>query len=398
MEHQKEEHYLLILGILCISICLRAPLTAVGPLIEDIGKDLVVSPSLLGMITTLPVLVFGVTSPFINSFSRKLGYNFTVMIGLVFLVIGILLRSFYGFWGLLFGTILMAFGIGVGNVLLPSIIKSRFGESGGMITGAYMTIQGVFAGIGAGLSLPLAIKLGFGWRITLSVWAIAAVIALLLWVPQVSEKEFQIKNQFLQSQKKLKGNKKNVWASPWAWHITLFLGSQSLLFYSLSNWIPSILADRGLSVEAISMAATWYQWSAVPTTFLAPILIQKMKNKKILAAMIGIGYFIGIVLFLISGTSVVLLLIALAIASASGGANYSLSMTMIVLVSNDAQEAGELSGMSQCAGYLLAALGPVVSGILYDYTGQWTATLLFYLLVTFVLFISGQLVMKHDSL
>ncbi|MEA4989198.1 MAG: MFS transporter [Anaerovorax sp.] len=397
MEHRKEEHFLLILGILCISICLRAPLTAVGPLIEEIGKDLVVSPSLLGMITTLPVLIFGVTSPFINSFSRKLGNNLSVMIGLFFLVFGILVRSFFGFWGLLIGTILMAFGIGVGNVLLPSIIKSRFSESGGMITGAYMTIQGVFAGIGAGLSLPLAIKLGFGWRITLSVWVITAMIALLLWVPQVSEKSLN-KNQFVQSQKKLKGNKKNVWTSPWAWHITLFLGSQSLLFYSLSNWIPSILADRGLSVEAISMVATWYQWGAVPTTFLAPILIQKMKNKKILAAMIGIGYFIGIVLFLISGTSVVPLLIALAIASASGGANYSLSMTMIVLVSNDAQEAGELSGMSQCAGYLLAAFGPAVSGILYDYTGQWTATLLFYVLVTFALFISGQLVMKHDSL
>lgn len=402
MAHRKKkEGYLLLFGILSISICLRAPFTAVGPLIGSIGKELGVSPSYLGMITTLPVLVFGITSPFINQFGRKLGSHFSVMMGLLFLIIGSLLRSFAGFWGLFFGTILMAVGIGVGNVLLPSIIKSKFPQNAGMVTGTYVTMQGIFAGIGAGLSLPLASKFGIGWQMTLAIWIVAAIMAMLLWIPQLSaEKSRQMplkENQFVGEKKKLSPKKKSVWTSSWAWYITLFFGTQSLLFYSLSNWIPSILVDRGLSVEVISLVATWYQWSGLPTTFLAPILIQKMKNKALLAAMIGIGYFSGIVLLLFSGTSVFLILLALAMASASGGANYSLSMTMIVLVSKDAKEAGELSGMSQCAGYLLAAVGPVISGILYDYTGQWTATLFFYIMITVMLFISGQLVMRQSS-
>lgn len=394
MDNQKK-NYLLIAAILGASICLRAPLTSVGPLVADIGNEMDASPTLLGLLTTLPVLVFGITSPFINLFGRRFGNYFCVMIGLLFILSGMLLRSAFGLQELFLGTVIMAVGIGVGNVLLPSIIKSSFPSGGGVMTGAYMTMQGIFAGIGAGLSLPLARKLGLGWRVTLLIWAVAAMTAFFLWLPQYREERINKVRSSFQLQRKSEKREKSVWCTSWAWYVTLFLGSQSLLFYSLSNWIPSMLEDRGISAEAISMIATWYQWSGVPTTFLAPILMQKMSNKKLLAAMIGLGYFSGIVALLFAGSSIPLLLLALTLASASGGANYSLSMAMIVLMSKDAREAGELSGMSQCAGYLLAASGPVVSGILYDYSGQWTATLLFYILVTIVLFVSGQLLMRH---
>ena len=58
------------------------------------------------------------------------------------------------------------------------------------------------------------------------------------------------------------------------------------------------------------------------------------------------------------------------------GAALSLALLMIVLRAGDDNTAARLSSMAQGFGYLLAATGPLVTGLLHAATGSWTIPLI----------------------
>ena len=372
----RKEKLLIILGIVFISFNLRAPITAVGSLVDRIQLEYELTSGMAGFITTLPLLAFATVSPFVSGISRRFGYGKTMCAGLAFILAGELIRSYTNGFGLFLGTAFLGIGIAIGNVLIPSIIKLRFPKTVGRMTSVYTTCMCTFAAVGAGASMPLADGIDLGWKNSLAFWTILAVVTLILWMPQVkADRTLVIDTADSKDEKKQSSG--SIWKSPIAWWVTLFMGTQSLIFYSLVAWLPTIIVSKGMSGSFAGTMALVFQLASIPATLMIPMLCDKFKNQRSLAFIICLLYIIGMLLFLF-GSSEVLMVAAVLLMSLGMGGSISLSIAFISLRSPNAARASELSGMSQSAGYLFAAVGPILVGMLYDVTQSWTIPILIF--------------------
>ena len=376
---KKSKSFLILLGILFISFNLRAPITAVGSIVEMIQSEFSLSNAAAGFITTLPLIAFAVVSPFVSSISGKIGHAKTMMIGLLFILAGEFIRSYTNAFGLFAGTAVIGIGIAIGNVIIPGIIKLHFSEKVGFVTSIYTSGMCIFAAIGAGVSVPLAKGMNLGWKNTLCVWALLTVITILIWSPQTKEKFIRVQNKSAS-----KGG--SVWKSPLAWWVTLFMGTQSLLFYSLVAWLPTIVTSKGLSISFAGSMALLFQLMAIPATLVIPTLCDKFKDQRPLIYIVCAIYAIGMTLFL-TGSSAAVITCAVVLMSLGMGGSISLSIAFISLRSPNSQKAADLSGMSQSAGYLFAAVGPILTGFIYDIKSSWSIPVtIFIALIAFLCF------------
>ena len=377
-------HLLMIfLGIIFVSFTLRAPITSVGPIIDLIQEEHNLNSSMAGFITTLPLLAFALFSPFVAKLNHKFGHGLTMFFGLIFIIIGELVRSYTGIYGLFVGTVFIGIGIAIGNVLIPSVIKHKFKKNVGNIISIYITSMCIFAALGSGLSIP-ATEI-FGWNTSLAIWMILALIALVVWIPQLKKSEQYNNSDDLKLEEIIKS--KSIWKSPLAWWVTLYMGTQSLLFYTLITWIPSILIFKDFDSHFSGMMLLLFQLVGLPATLLVPIIADKIKHQKLIATIISLLYILGLVILLFAQSTYSVVFSMIFIGLGMGG-SISLAIGFITLRTPHAKKAAELSGMSQSAGYLFAAVGPILIGFIFDVTKSWTNALLVLiaLLVLLILF------------
>lgn len=373
------KNILLIAGIIFIAINLRPALAAVGPLISTIRGDTGLSNTMLGLLTTLPLLAFGVLSTLTSLFSRKMGIEGTLALALGLITGGTLIRVIPGSVALFGGTLLLGVGIAFGNVLLPSLVKRDFPKHTGIMTSVYSSMLGLGATLAAGLSVPMAHDLGWGWRWSLGFWAVPALIALIIWLPQ-------LKNLTIpKHSRSFKQSLRDLGSSKVAWQVALFMGLQSLAFYVVLAWLPEILQDRGLSANNAGWMLSLSQAMGVVGTILFPTWGEKVDDQRPLIWLLVIMEAVSIAGLMPANTFLVWLwpsLIGLAL-----GGSFGLALLFIVLRSHNSETATELSGMAQSIGYLLAAIGPTLFGGLHDITHAWFVPLLFLLII-----IGGKLI------
>lgn len=383
-EMNKKAFILLIIGIVFISTTLRAPLTAVGPIISYIRDGLDISNVLAGFITTIPLLAFAIVSPFVPKIARRLGMEMTLFLAILMLAIGIIIRSLGTPFLLLLGTALIGVAIAFGNVLLPSFIKLKFPLQLGLMTGVFTVSMNLSAGIGAGISYPIADGTSYGWQGALGFWAILAIIACIIWLPQVKKKqEIDVVPSSTNVEKA-----KSILKSPLTWTITLCMGLQSLIFYTTAAWIPEILQTQGMEAEKSGWMLSIMQFAQLPMTFLIPILAGRFKDQRILVLVFTIFYLIGFTGLLYGDISLTLLwMVALGL---GGGASFGLVMMFFSLRSRTPMEAADLSGVAQSFGYLLAAVGPVFFGFIHDATGSWEIPKILFIVTVILLFFAGM--------
>ena len=379
---KKSKSFLILLGILFISFNLRAPITAVGSVVEMIQQEYHLSNAAAGFITTLPLVAFAIVSPFVSTLSGKIGHARTMFLGLFLILGGEVCRSYTGAAGLFIGTAIIGVGIAIGNVIIPGIIKLYFSERVGFVTSIYTSGMCIFAAVGAGVSIPLAKGVGLGWKHTLAVWFFLTLITIFIWLPQTKE---TVKNS---SNSGNKNQGSSIWKSPLAWWVTLFMGIQSLLFYSLVAWLPTIVMSKGLSESFAGNMALLFQLMAIPATLIIPTLCDKLKNQRVLVYVVCAIYAAGMVLFL-TGQSSLIMTVAVVLMSIGMGGSISLSIAFISLRSPNSQRAAQLSGMSQSAGYLLAALGPIFTGFIYDLKSTWSIPVTLFIVLIVCLAVCG---------
>ncbi|MBM0066658.1 CynX/NimT family MFS transporter [Alkalicoccobacillus gibsonii] len=378
MTHQqalsKKHTFLLIIGIAVIAFNLRPAITSVGPVIGEIRADFGLSNGAAGLITTLPLLSFAALSPLTPKLGQKLGFEGAIVAGLGLLLLGILLRA-TGLLSFLFiGTALVGVGIAICNVLLPGLAKLHFPLKVGLITSIYSTLMSIFAALASGITVPMADGLGLGWNTTLLLWGALVLLGLAVWVPQLRGKNSEPKPVDVQPVSS------SMWKSSIAWQVTLFMGLQSFLFYSSVAWLPEIMRSHGMSIVTAGWMLSIMQFAGVPGNFLAPIIAGKLKDQRGLVIVISILYFIGLI-GLIYGGSTPFLVVSILFMGLASGSSISLALTFIGLRSANAKQASKLSGMAQSLGYLLAASGPIVIGLVFDWFHNWTAPLLMFMVV-----------------
>ncbi len=379
---KNNEKAILIIGIIFIAFNMRAPITAVGPVLELIKSEYSLSNSMAGLITTIPLLAFAVVSPFVAKINNYLGYGKALMLGLLLLVMGELIRSYIGLLGLFIGTAFIGVGIAIANVLLPTIIKLKFSENVGIMTSVYTTSMSIFASIGAGISYPLASDYGLGFQSTFALSIPFAIVAMLIWLPQLKTPQpiTDIENKIISSG--------SIWKSKQAWGITLFMGLQSLTYYAMVAWLPTILQSKGISAGLAGVITTIFQLAAIPIGFFVPIIALKLKIQSPIAVITFVFYFIGTSLILFT-ENYIMITIGVVLYSFGTGSSLSYAISLFSIRTKSAQRAGELSGMAQTAGYLVAALGPLVIGIIYDILQSTEVVLGLLLAVSVGLLITG---------
>lgn len=170
-------------AIMLVSANLRPAVVAVAPLVDDIRASTGWSSAITGLLTTLPVLVFGLAAPVGPRVAARFGIERTVFAALVVLIAGILIRLDPNPVALSGGSIAVGAGIGVCNVVLPALIKRDFEHRCGPMTGLYsMTLSGG-AAVAAGLTVPINHAVGGHWPLALAPWAVPAGVALIVWIP-----------------------------------------------------------------------------------------------------------------------------------------------------------------------------------------------------------------------
>lgn len=363
------QNILLISGILLIALNLRPALAGVGPLVGAIRDTTGLSNTMLGLLTTLPLLAFGVLSTLTPLFTRRLGIEGTLSLAMALLTGGLFLRVIPTDVALFGGTLLAGIAIAFGNVLLPSIVKRDFPNHTGIMTSVYSSTLGIGATLAAGISVPLARDFGWGWHWALGAWGVVAAIAFLVWLPQLKNLTLpKHKKSFWKALKEL-GNSKR------AWQVALFMGLQSLAFYVVLAWLPEILQDRKLSAANAGWMLSLSQGMGVIGSIFLPVWAEKLNDQRPLIWLLLVLEGLSLGGLMLPNPFLVGLWVSLI--GFSLGGSFGLALLLIVLRAPDTETATELSGMAQSIGYLLAAVGPILFGALHDMTSAWLVPLLF---------------------
>ena len=373
---------LLVLAIVLLAANLRPALTSVAPLIGQIRTDTGVSNGVAGLLTGLPLLAFAVLSPIAPRLARRFDMERVLLASLLVLAVGILLRSAGVVAALFLGTAILGAAIAVGNVLLPSLVKREFPERTGLMTSTYTTALAVSAAIAAGASFPIAYQVDIGWRGSLALWALLALVAAVAWFPQIRSADPA--NASTGTSRGVTG----LWGSVLAWQVTLFMGLQSLGYYVVLTWLPEILQEEvGVSASQAGWMLALAQVVVIPAMFIAPVLADRRPSQYsvvvVAVTLTGVG---TLGLLVAASTATVLWIVLLGLGQ---GACFSLALTFFALRAPDSEHAAALSGMAQSIGYLLAAGGPFLFGLLRDVTHAWTVPLTLLVAVTVCLLITG---------
>ncbi|MBA2535291.1 MAG: MFS transporter [Rubrobacter sp.] len=373
---------LLVLGIVFLAANLRPSLTGVAPLIGQIRADTGISNGAAGLLTTLPLLAFALLSPIAPRLARRFGMEGVLLASLLVLAAGILLRWVGAVTTLFLGTAILGAAIAVGNVLLPGLVKREFPEHAGLMTSVYSTALGTSAALAAGVSVPLAQLGGIGWRGALAVWAMPALLACVAWLPQLGRSD-RPADPSAESSPGIK----DLWRSPLAWQVTLFMGLQSLAYYVTLTWLPEILQEEGMGAARAGWMLGLSQAVAIVTMFLAPMIAERRPSQRaVVAVAVGVSGAGALGLLVAGSTASALWVVLLGLGQ---GASFSLALTFFALRAPDPGHAAALSGMGQSVGYLLAAGGPFLFGVLRDATGAWNVPLALLVGVTVCLLIAG---------
>jgi len=357
---------ILVLGILLIAANLRGPITGIGPVLDQIIDSFQLTASQAGMLTTLPLLAFAIASPMASTLARKQGLEISLFIALVLIGIGLSSRLIDSVTLLYIGTAVIGVGIAIGNVLLPSLIKRDFPHKVALMTSAYVLAMGIFAGSYSALLIPLAAYKDLGWQVALACYGLVTLISILIWLPQLKLHTKPTKNI---TQPIRKGK---IWHHATAWHITLCLGLNSFFTYVMIAWLPNILMEGGHDAQQAGVIHGTFQLaSAVPGIVLIPLLA-KLNDQRILAMSLAILGFICALGLLYLPDFAFIWATTLGFCS---GAIFILGLSYISYRTHHSAQAASLSGMAQCVGYLLAAIGPMFAGALHTYFISWTPVL-----------------------
>lgn len=351
----------LVVGILLIAANLRAPVTAVGPVMGLLQQSFALSAGAAGLMLSLPLLCFALVSPLAARMARSLGLERTLLLALLLIAGGILLRSSGPVAALLAGTSLIGCGIAGGNVLLPSLLKRDFPDDLTRMTAIYALTMGGASALGSACAVPLAA--GLGWA-----WALASFIALplltmLAWLPQLRRAT---------PAAIAPARAASIWRQPLAWQVTFFLGTNSLVYYVVTAWLPSILAANGHSaVEAGNLHGLMQLASALPGLLLVPLGPRLRDHRPVAVGMSAATVLSLAGLIVWPQASIVWV----PLFGFGTGAVLILGLAFVGTRVSTPPQAAALSAMAQSVGYLLAAAGPILMGRLHDAIGGGTVVL-----------------------
>ncbi len=359
--------FLLGASLVLIAFNLRPVFSSASTLLPEIRDTLGLSGLGASILTTLPVLCLGLFSPLAPRMSQWIGTERTLLAAVLLLACGTALRGLPSVPLLFLGTALAGACIAVSNVLLPGLVKRDFSDRAALMTGWYTMALCAGAAGAAGLTLPIKQSLGLPLGGALAVWALPALLAGLLWLPQVLSR----RSQGGQTRPAVQ----SLWRNRPAWHITLFMGLQSALAYCVFGWLVPILRERGLDGVTAGAIVSMSVMMQAGACLVAPHIAVRGRDQRAINVALSVLAVVALLGLLFAPLWSVWFWAALQ--GIGQGGLIAVALTVIVLRARDSHVAAQLSSMAQCVGYLLAAIGPLIVGLIHGWTGSfaWSAVL-----------------------
>ncbi len=347
---------------------LRTAVVAVPPVLSAIQASLSLSSAVAGLLTTVPLLCFGAFAIVAPLIARRAGLQRTLAAGMVLVAGGSALRMAPGLAALFAGTLLVGMGAALGNVLLPALVKRDHPGRVGLLTGSYSMFLTGGAAIAAGVAVPLSRALG-GWRPQLGVWAAPAAVALAV-VAVLDRPRGLVGLPSPPAPDPPRGQTGAMLRRrAIAWQLTASMGLQSFVYYSAVTWMPTVFESHGSTPAGAGLLLSVAGIVGIPVTLVTPVLAGRGADQRGLAACGGAVTAVGVVgLAFAAGAAPYLWAVLI---GSGTSISFALSLTMISLRAGDARVAADLSGMAQSFGYLFAAAGPFLVGLVHDLAGGW---------------------------
>ncbi|GAB3546313.1 CynX/NimT family MFS transporter [Arthrobacter tumbae] len=356
------------IGVLLIAVNLRVSFVSVGPVLGNISSDLQLSSAGAGFLTGLPLIAFAVFSPVAPAFASRLGLDRALWLSLLILASGIVLRSI-PLPGLIWvGTAFIGLAIAFLNVLVPSLVKRDFPTRVSQITGSYTATQAAFAAIGAAVVVPVAQTSPAGWRLALGIWVGLALIAMAVLLPWLRRHASDSARAATPE-----ATYRSPWSSALGWQVTLFMGLQSIAFYVLMAWLPTIEQSRGVPATTAGLHLSVFLLVSVFASLAAGAILHRGTDQRLMSFASGALAFVT---FLGLAVAPDLTLLWVLLGAIGCGNLIVIALSLFSLRTVNYPQAAALSGMAQSVGYGLGAAGPVMFGGLRDLSGDWTLPLL----------------------
>jgi MFS transporter, CP family, cyanate transporter len=365
-----------LVGILLVALNLRTAVASISPIAADIAADIPLSAVGLGLIGMVPPVAFAASGFVAAPAARRYGLERVLILAILAMVVGLSVRAVAGSYAvLLAGNVIALTGAGVGNILLPPLVKRYFPDRIGLLTSLYATVMSVSTAMPAGLAAPITSVVG--WRASLGMWSILALTSAVPWVlllrqnrrertivPEEVTDELTPAPQLLGA----------IWRSRLAWVLALAFSISGFHAYAMFAWLPELLVQTA-AVTPIQAGGllSLFSLMGVPSALIVPILATRMKNVGILVHAGIAAFVIGYLGLLLAPAAAPILWVALI---GSGPLIFPACLVLINLRSRTHVGAVALSGFVQAVGYAIGALGPLLIGFLHELTGGWSLALL----------------------
>ncbi|MFI6234032.1 CynX/NimT family MFS transporter [Micromonospora sp. NPDC050784] len=370
-----------LLGIVLVAFTLRQAVATISPILGDIRVDIPISNIGVGLLGTLPPILLAASGFIAPRVARGFGLDGGIVLALLLMTLGHLVRAFApGFVVLLVGSVVALAGTGIGNVLLPPIVRRYFPDRVALLTAVYVCVVGVGTAVPAAVAAPVAEQIG--WRFLLGIWSVTSVVALVPWLVIIARERRQRRSDAVAVESAPSALVTRLWRSRVALSITVVFSTSTICTYAAFAWLPEILGDIAGSTPTeagVLLAVTGI--ISVPGAFIAPLLVARLRDVGWLIAA-GVASFVFGYLGLLLAPATLTLLWVLLIGS--GSILFPVCLVLINVRTRTHGGTVALSGFAQGVAYALGALGPLLVGLLHDVSGGWTLPLLFLLAVALV--------------
>lgn len=397
MPSGKDRFLLLTLtALVALSMNLRSPITSVPTVIGTIQHDLGLSPTLVSLLTSIPVLCFGLLTPLASAIIGRTGIQHAILITLGGAILGTLLRPAGGTPCMLLGTLLLGASLTIGNIVSLQVIARDFPRRMAMITGVYTASMGIGTMFTSSMTAPLAEATS--WRLSLGFWVWMPILAFLLWmwVDHVKKAHALLSGQeSCTSASAFQTGTVSLSCTPrLIWTLSIALVVHLFLYYSLTAWLPTYLMERdGMTPTQAGFAATAFQVCGMAGSFIVPLFVRRWSAGRVLAVM-GLLWAITPVWILAAPSQWV------AWSILSGIPQSGSFITIFMLIMQNARSMDEnrkLSMIVQGVGYAFASLGPIITGFLREHTAHWNASMLLLGLLACLIIGAGLLISSHEK-
>lgn len=387
---EKKHSAWLIPGVVAMGVALRIPFVSLPPILAQVANGLHVPVSNLGILTTLPLLAFAFVSPFAANTARRFGIERAIALMLIVMAVGSLLRVAGVSW-LFIGTALIGVGVAHLNVLLPTVLATNFGQGAGKYTAGYLFAM--MASTVVALAVVVPIVDATSWQMWIGLMTILIVAVLVIWLPN-------LRHNHLLAQRHPESSALAVWKTPSAWLLLIFGGLQSMLFYTMSAWLPTMMTSYGVDAAVAGLAVSLQSLISLPFSFLVPAIAPKLNQTMRQRWLIAFGALtlVAFAMMFAHTDNAVYWLVTNALFGLAIAPTFPYLMTLFALKSPSPQHTAELSGMAQSGGYLLAAFGPALFGAAYGWTHNWAPQIIVMIILTIVMIVAGFMAEKHEKI